>query len=714
MGSFSFAASAAGFVALSSVLASGQTIRVEIWAGGGSPVVTRTYPSGAPISDLPALPAGVTRINVYSVGGAADIGRITFGFNPVNPANADSSSTEFDLVIGQGAPPTGPSVPSAARNFAGIGGTATIASRVRLSGGISGNVTSKVSVGRVARLNVAGGVLAGIEASGADDAIGYLTVGQVLLANNKSVGADSIAAPNGRINAIVTPGAIDIGSPGAISAKHGIGEITAQRIKGRIAANAFGGDGDLAHVYCVGGDFDGSIAMNNLRGTIDAMPETMIYVSGVMRGLVDISGDLYGGVSIDGLDPSTGVSVGEVKIAGDMYGIIDAPGNIGPISIGGGIRIDTNSFSVPAIRSRQGTIGTLHIGGGVEGLPGLPSLLQAASFGQIFIGGDCNGTISAWPTGYCVIGSLDIGGSLINQIFMRDFGSFKVRGDTLAGSQIWKHGPLQPNQTISIGNSHFGQIIIDEPNGLAGQIIFNANAGGASGWGVGGLVALAQAHGDPRLFTQREYQRNTAPIGGGAIGVAPFNVRGRESLPQPFAVVNRTPHRVWPGAAGDRETVVMTFDGPVTSQTDQVLMIERASSATSCPPGEPCIPEFKPVTDVFDVLVAPPNHPREVWISPKSRFAGGVGTFGGGQWIYRVTPRTDEFTTILKSAQTNTVAPVSQFSYSFIVDSFDITQDRRLTPDDAVAWITAPADVDGDDAVDGNDLSTLITAIAEQ
>lgn len=702
-------------VGISCVNAVAQVVRVEYWTDGPQPTFTRDFASGAAILGLPPLPVGLTRVNVYSVGGLANIGQISF---LDSQSEAGGSAPEFDLHLGQGVPPAGGAMVAAATNFAGINPTQLIAGRIRLSGSISGDVSGRVVCGRITRLDVGGALGAEIFATAPGEAIGLLRADRIAVsssaASGKQVGAVplGIIATQGRINSVLAARTISIPAPGAIAARRGIGEVSARSVKARIIANAFGGDGDFGHLGCTGGDYEGVLSTNNLGAFSGGMAGSVIFVTGAFKGSVFAAGDFHGGICVEGINPVTGRSIDAVKVDGHFLGVVDGLGDIARVEVGGDVLLDTNSFVLPSILSRQGSIGLVRINGAVRGEIDLVPSIRAANINTLRIGGDSHADISAWPSGFAEIKHIDIGGSMGGSLTLSEFVTCRIGGDVSAGARLWRAGVLPPEDTIVVGRALRGVILVDGPAGLLGHIVLNANLDQAGGWGPSGVIGLAPASGLVRHMTQQDYALTGPEFGAGSVGTAPFALREAECQPRPNVTEAQVARRIWPDGA-ERETIRIVLDGPVFTTDERPLEIERAEYTTVCRPGEPCEPQFEDVSKEFRVLVAPAGQQRQIWIAPGEIDDETPGTFSGG-WLYRIWPRTVDGQPVIKAMGTNLAnAPsIAPFVYQVAVDAFDLNQDGATDALDLAEWILGPIDYTADGVADQTDYAVISDAVA--
>lgn len=198
--------------------ASAQSVVVETWHGSTMDS-QNTYSSGASFT-IP-LASNTDRINMYSTGGLASIGTISF--------SGSTSASLVDVIVGSGALNTDQDadLSDSAQNWGGV----SFPFSARLSGAIAGNLTGAINPDSIVRLEVHGQVSAAISCGATSGtAIAYLQLGStsssgVIDAGDGDIGAieaestgtaiaGSILALSGRIDLITTDGDIDVPAGG--------------------------------------------------------------------------------------------------------------------------------------------------------------------------------------------------------------------------------------------------------------------------------------------------------------------------------------------------------------------------------------------------------------------------------------------------------------------------------------------------------------------
>jgi hypothetical protein len=681
--------------------ANAQHVRIEYWSG---PVQTFTgdFASGQPISSLPPIGADITRINAYSVDGLASLGDLTLSGSFVPASTGTPTRPDIIFVLGEGpAPEPGTPLSPAFVNITSIITTTALQPRLMLVGSAAGDATGQWKLGAIDRLRIAGVCAADINLTSPGVALAELEVGSI---GTRGTSHFALAATNGSLVFINSQGPVNLTAGRTIAAAAGIEYINAPSINATIIANAFGGNGDLNYIGAEQGDLLGRIQCNNLRRPDGELASNVIFVRGRLGATVVVDGDLYGGV-FAGAAPGPLPAVRDMKIGGDMRGVISAAGSIGSLTINGSIRLDDNSFVLPIIQSTQGSLSSLTIGGDVEGDgPFLPNI-RANDMGTVRIGGNCRATINRIGAGPVNIKDVIIGGSFTGEINVGLFQQLIIGQDLQAGGSIRLAQGIPSNRTLIIGGSWRGTIQSSHPQGLVGQIITNAAQATFTPWAPAAPLLLPAAAPSP---FQRTYFYNTFPafsaiVGGGCVGEIPFSLRAGDSWPRSNATVLNAPRRIWPADGTLREVVTIALSGPVSQLKSQPLTIHAAQAPFLC---SNCGAAPTDITNQFDIVIAPPGRPRELWISPKNTPTG-PGTFG--------TPR--NYTVTSNGSGLGCVSPLLvkpaqtlAFSHSFSVGGFDLNIDGKVNSQDVTLFTASPIDFTADGRADHLDLHLITTA----
>jgi hypothetical protein len=161
-------------------------------------------------------------------------------------------------------------------------------------------------------------------------------------------------------------------------------------------------------------------------------------------------------------------------------------------------------------------------------------------------------------------------------------------------------------------------------NGLVGQIVIINSQSDAHPWSAPvkvGSIILDDAAGSPD--TAPYYTRPSTPdLGGGAVGVVPFQLYAADCDPPPSEEacdlsINR---QTWPDSSF-RQTIILRHYGPVYNAGYPTcpLVIWRESVALCAGNPDPCPsdePDWVDRTSLFDVYV-PGDGSREVWVAYK-------------------------------------------------------------------------------------------------
>ncbi len=309
---------------------------------------------------------------------------------------------------------------------------------------------------------------------------------------------------------------------------------------------------------------------------------------------------------------------------------------------------------------------------------------------EIHVDGDLDGSIDI-PLGITDpnIGIL-VGASLL--------GDLSVGGDLAAD--------------ISIGDDLIGSIVVDEPTGLKGQVIINANDDPLSGW-LGdvtvGNITLGPTQPDPARRAPY-YSVLSTELGGGAVGLARYDFHKTESNPPKGAKLTNPP-----------AYAELVFYGPVQLIDDDPVRfpvaVERAGALVTLPWGceSPCVPGCEPLNDWVDVS-------DQYLYSVNGRIVTVNGPFEYG-YRYRVRSTTESGDRIACVGvngspavlfHTPGTAGCADDNYIFMVlpvQPLDLTGDGVVDGDDITAWAETPTDVDESETADIVDLIILSDAV---
>lgn len=634
-----------------------QSLVVETWSG--STMDDQDIYTTIPTSFTIDLISTTSRINIYCTGGLADIGTISW--------SGSTLASSVDVIIGSGALNTDPeaNLTNAAQNWGGV----SFPFNTRLSGAIAGNLSGAINPVSIVRLEVHGALSGAITASATSgNAIGYLQIGSststgtITVGNSSSGGnirtlqtlsgtlAGAVSVLSGKIQNITCAGAIAIAASPGIAAQDGIDNIEAASVTVDVVANANSGDGDVQSVL-VDGDFEGSLTGRDLIGPDETV--ALFYLDGVLDGTLSFR-DIACSISVEGCAPGAAIQASNFISGGidtDPPTLIEArSGDLGDI-IAGVHLATTLGGGQPAaleIRADYGRINSLvadhHISTDANEL----YVFAGKGIGAI----ECD--ILDWPASIEIgdldtgdpgrLGSLELEG-LIGTLTLRSCDEIRVprfRGllhlkDGLPAGQVIHIGTLGPEPGAPYPHAH--QITLGEEHGLGGQVVIDDdNAQGTydpGEWtgtvrvmvtGYEGPVPIDLSVGSDDPDEAPHYNRLSAFLGGGAVGLLPYHLHKKECLPPhaPSESCDGYVIREWPASHGgeERETIVLPHYGPVFDSADDYgdpddpgtipLVIKRAP-VVACS----CAEDEWPVrTSLYDVYV-PGNGSREVWVSRK-------------------------------------------------------------------------------------------------
>ncbi len=238
-------------------------------------------------------------------------------------------------------------------------------------------------------------------------------------------------------------------------------------------------------------------------------------------------------------------AIGTVVADGNLTGSITSGSNVTKLEIGGAV---TGNVS-----AANGLIKNIEAGGAI-GSGGTPISITAHDYVRRVMGASVHAAISATGTGVpygalarIVSTSGDFTGSLTcERIVPIDQGQYNIdwniAGDLVA--DVTCEWYLHSDFTIYVNGSLEGDITFDLDDGLQGQIILNAGNDGGE-WN--GTITV-----DDMTLSGPNYTQTSAQIGGGAVGLAPFNFHATNCVPADNATVTAEPG-----------TVTLSHYGPV-------------------------------------------------------------------------------------------------------------------------------------------------------
>jgi hypothetical protein len=495
----------------STARASGEVhIRVHHYDGSTEPY---DRDSGEAIDVLDNVTNTVDWINIYTDNSSLyDIGPVTL---------SGGATQAVRVVIGAGTFGGGhTSFTAAARNWAGMTATGGLQQYIALEGRIAGNLTGSVLVGNVYRFDVDGTVSSGgIGANASNGGFFEIHCGSTA-SNGPLVSAASvfgvtatgdiagaITASAGNIGDIVVSGSLtgDIMADGSPTASPTQGSISSVTVTGNIGSSGSPVSITATHVIS-------KITCAAAWADVSTGSPNQY---GEVHRVVTTSGGFHGSIVTDHMEYGTGGTVSGFSIAGDLDADVTFARYAGAQSL-------SIAGAIPTGR-------TLSIG---------------QSFGT-----------SGSPTARTIsVGTLA--------------GTLEILPDPTHSPP--DHGNLWGNLTIGSGglsgllsiSGSLTSTISIPANKLSGQIIINA---GDSGDSWSGSVVV----GSTTLSPTPDYTNTPASIGGGAVGLAPFDLHDAGCDP-----VNGGHANDWTSSA------TLTFYGPVTWSSMPVEVYSRVGTGS--------------------------------------------------------------------------------------------------------------------------------------
>ena len=475
--------------------------------------------------------------------------------------------------------------------------------------------------------------------------------------------------------------------------------------------------------------FQGSISGNLTGGVI---------ASGIFR--LDVAGDILASPGTSGLTPSdsAGSIAPFIVAARNIYAPINArAGNIDLVEVG--------STSVPGVLRADVSATNTTAGGSVNvvrvyGDAGQPSQLisiigrRPDANGHhirrveiVKTPGQNDGNLYAnINTGvpqsphvamiWLLVGG-DLGGTNA-VVSMSVFFEFTVGRDLV--STVNFNTPLLLFNPLNVGRSLTGQINLP-PAGLTGQVIINQQ-------NVSGAWSGAVTVGGTTLSPTPSYTNLASAIGGGAAGLARFDLHGQSSAPVSGGLVKYypagCPNNVLlcpaenPGGSGivndntDRWALIRHY-GPVQisgSESGVVTVERRAIGGTA----------WVDVSSNYRAYVYSSGAGSDAGarvLCVRTNSAACADQYWPLGYDFRIRPVAGR----LKSSAVAGTPDVSAYTYTFRTEAdcgaglrayYDTTGDGRLTDADLSGWAASPRDYNRDGATDAGDMQRLVVAIA--
>ena len=701
----------------------GQSVQVELRDSGGALVGSaQNFASGAAIN-LGTIPTNVARVNVFSVGGSANVGTISL--------DAGSRGSSLDVFLGTGAIPVVTSVLSpVATNWSGLDVSAATQSKLRVAAGISGNITGPVRAATITRLQVGGGINAEIDASGELGAaadIGVIVAGSVGV--DGDIGAGSPGNP-GFIGSVTTTAGDMLGdviatseigevlatngtlgdatTRVAITAVDGIDSVVAEAINADITANAFGGSGDLRQLLVTdagSGGIAGTIFADTLGDPATVDPTEFAFSGrGTTTGLSIVANDIVGNFRLDAQSTSGLISVqvlddwlsskvhmddfDAIVVGGDMLGpqgtmVLFTADQVGQMEVDG--LFDGNLQITSATLVSLGAFEGLLTGSGQsmldcsdDGINNPVLLLSAPPFIDLLhIQGDAcvarAGVIAVGPVMRVQIDGTfgNVAGVVQPESELTLPWGALIEGET----QVRVGGDIRGFTTIGCPRIYCTETELVCNSFLFSNIISNASGGDETtqnGWrGVLAYEGGPEIEGPTLWLPPSVFPLTSTVFLSGATGSVPFRLSDSRSAPKNYA---RFPVQSVPmltsafNGTHEPSSVQLDFQGPValagsTSQPKvQVLLLGSND---------------EPILDVSRFVIAEPQlNSRVIGLRAKD---GGSVPLPSGRYQVKPLPGTERLV-CADLLPGSPIREVADFEYEFI-----------LAPDCNADGITDPA-----------------------
>jgi hypothetical protein len=556
--------------------------------------------------DLGSVEQTITRINVFGTA-ATDIGRIS-----LDPGASRSLPLQVHIGTGEINPDETIQLLNVANNFAGLSIPPGREQYVLYSGGIAGNLTGSLHVGRIVRLQVGGAVQADVsaitngpagQATIGAAAIGSLAatatirgtatsspglgIGPVTVTGTGNALMGTVGAPAGNINSVTVPnGNIgQAGAPATIQARDGIGPVAARNAWVTLQANANNGAGSLVSLRATTGQLDCQIQAQNfppIDARIDIAPELFgapqpsrvvidcinlrqmptAFPGGFLPGsTITVHGDMGGSLQA-GSTPGVSAPLDRLEVFGDIYN----PVGIENCTLANLIQID-DGIEMFIVHQNFGQVAQ---NGSLCG----PHVISPM-IGTFFVGGYFRGRLfSANPADdlLTTVNSFTIGDSLIPTNEATDPDDLKTKlwihplNDVIIGGSIQSDTTLTvsrvpANKQLVIGQRVGGLLRFTQPGPIQGQVIGNAAAQiTPTPQTPFGSVDI------PPVVVVNHLGYTSAGAGPGSIGMAPYalNVaRTNELNQQPDGSTKVIWSRWSDLGCSQRDAVRLEFFGPV-------------------------------------------------------------------------------------------------------------------------------------------------------
>ncbi len=306
------------------------------------------------------------------------------------------------------------------------------------------------------------------------------------------------------------------------------------------------------------------------------------------------------------------------------------------------------------------------------------------------------------------------------QLYIRE----GVRNVEIATQPSESRRPVVIGGTIRNANSdpNIPEILLPA-NGLIGQIIAGNNgllASPADGWESGVIVRIGATQ-----LNSASYATLPGSIGGGAIGVARFDLHGMACTPAQDTLIMTSPPPTSLGAQPDCSIYSpsnygptfadLQLYGPVQFDGAMPLIVQRRPNFLS---------SWEDISSNFTAALVDGVGAQANLQYSRIRVTGtGSGLSQKrfyGDFDYRIIPRTGA--NGLKCRGVAGAPDVASFEYRFkvayscsdgLLGVFDMNHDHDLNAGDLSAWMNTPADFNADGAANSTDLRNLVDAVVQ-
>jgi len=680
-----------------------------------------TYSSGASFT-IPLI-ATTSRINMYSTGGLASIGTISF--------SGSTSVGMVDVLIGSGALNSDRDVDlsNAAQNWRGV----SFPFSARLAGAIAGNLTGAINPDCIVRFEAHGQVSGAITtAPVSGTAIGILQFGSstsagTITAGDTTTGGDLVGLEvetgtlsgavlvGGKMTELLCAGDITIAANPGITARDGIDTIQAGDISAHIVANVGSSTGALSSMAC--DNFTGSLSAYTMYDAVTPASSGIV-IDGDLDGTLDFDYHVNRSIHVTGafLEGSS------VHVGGNLYASVTADGDVTTIDVDG--EVARVAGGVLRLGSFHGNVGHLRAGLGFlmdTTRLGNEIVFEAEERIEIIEGGDEQGGTYMAVSGYLYppeVGTIIARGNMALDFYLSDFDVIEVWGSVDYDSADLFSVRLGGDGLMVVGDDLGADLRFHDSAAFEGQVIVNANNGGGDwydpfAWWNGEEFVASNPH------PYYDFDPDRFEVHHGEVGLVPFHLYTTHCEPphSPDSTCGVAfPELEWPDTT-ERETIVLRHYGPVfdplENEPKPVIVYLKSvglCSPTPCPGQYGALAAWTDKSQYFDVHV-PGDGSREVWIS--RALNGSSPQAFDTTYSYQIDLVTEESVTQLRSDLTMaTPAPnVGGYPYTLNMLCLDLNMNMAIEPGDIDAWLNEPVDVNRDQSVDGIDILTLIEAV---